>query len=449
MTVGDRSGPVLARFEPILQRLHASPIWARLARGAFWALVGTVISRGFTFAAFIVAARMLGVVLFGKLGVVQSTITMLSTMAGFSLGLMSTKYVAEFRQKDPDRTGRIISLSSLMSWATGGAMALVLLVAAPVLAARTLGAPELSHQLRIGTLLLLLGSVNGAQVGTLYGFEAFHVIARVNCITGIATFAGVVGGAWMAGLDGALWGLVASQLATAGANTIALSRIRNRHGIPLVFRGCLGEARLIWHFGVPAMMGGIMVGPVIWITNAFVVQQPNGFAEMGIFNAANQLRQMILFFPTTLASVALPMLSNLQGLDSRRHYRKLFWANLGLSCGSAAAVALPIALLAPWVMGRFGPAFRTGGGVLVLLCAVSVLTATLNSIGDSIVSEGRMWAGFMLNLIWATVLISMGYLLRTHGALGLGWATLAAYAVHTLTTAYYVRGRLARWQAPD
>ena len=431
--------------ELLRQRLRGSPVWARLARGAFWALVGTVVSRGFTFISFVIAARLLGLVEFGKLGVIQSTITMLSTMAGFSLGLMSTKYVAEFYQKDPARAGRIISLSSVMSWVTGGVMTLVLVVIARELAAWTLGAPQLTHQLRIGALLLVLGSVTGAQVGTLYGFEAFRVIAKVNFTTGIATFVGVVSGTWLYGLDGALWGIVGSQVVTFISSSIALQKIANRHGIRRTFRGCLREIKLIWSFGVPAMMGGVMVGPVIWATNAFVVNQPNGFAEMGIFNAANQLRQLILFFPTTLASVALPMLSNLQGLDSMRNYRKLFWANLGLSAGSAGVIAIPIAFLAPWVMGRFGAPFRVGSTVLILLCGVSVITATLNSVGDSIVSEGKMWAGFMLNLIWATVLLSMGFLLRRHGAMGLAIATLAAYATHTLTSAYYVRIRLSRW----
>lgn len=429
----------------IRQRLHASPIGLRLAKGAFWALVGTVISRGLMLLSTIFAARILGLVRYGELGIVLSTISMLSTIAGFSLGQMSTKYVAEFYQKDPVRAGRVIALSNIFSWITGGIMTLVLFLFADAVATRALAAPYLGHQLRIASLLLLMGSITGAQVGTLYGFEAFRIIARINVVTGVTSVLAIVLGTWLFGLDGAVWGTIISRIATYLAGEIALRRVTRGHGIPLRNANCLQEIGLVWRFGVPAMMGGVMVGPVVWVSNAFVVNQPNGYAEMGIFNAANQLRQLILFFPTTLASVALPMLSNLQGMGSSRNYRKLFWANLGLSAGSALAIALPIALLAPWVMARFGASFRVGDTVLILLCVAAVLTATLDGVGQSIASEGRMWSGFVLNLIWAAVMLSVSYALRHHGAIGLGVATMVAYAVHLLTTSGYVRHRMSHW----
>lgn len=426
-------------------RLHASPIGLRLARGAFWALVGTVISRGLMLLSTIFAARLLGLVRYGELGIVLSTISMLSTIAGFSLGQMSTKYVAEFYQKDPDRAGRVIALSNLFSWITGGIMTLALFLFADAVAARALAAPYLGHQLRIASLLLLLGSVTGAQVGTLYGFEAFRIIARINIVTGVTSVMAIVLGTWLFGLDGAVWGTIISRIATYLAGEIALRRVTHSHGISMRNAGCLLEIGLVWRFGVPAMMGGVMVGPVIWVSNAFVVNQPNGYAEMGIFNAANQLRQLILFFPTTLASVALPMLSNLQGLGSSRNYRKLFWANLGLSAGSAIAIALPIAIFAPWVMARFGASFRMGWSVLVLLCVVAVLTAALDGVGQSIASEGRMWSGFALNLIWAAVMLIVSFALRRQGATGLAIATLMAYLMHLVTSSIYVRYRMSKW----
>ncbi len=55
---------------------------------------------------------MLGKEEFGKLGIVQSTVGMFQVFAGFGLGLTATKYVAEFRDSDPAKTGRIIGLSA-------------------------------------------------------------------------------------------------------------------------------------------------------------------------------------------------------------------------------------------------------------------------------------------------------------------------------------------------
>jgi len=56
----------------------------------------------------------------GQLGMVQSTAGMFGIFAGFGMGLTANKHVAELKIKDPARAGRIIGLSSLVSWTTGG-----------------------------------------------------------------------------------------------------------------------------------------------------------------------------------------------------------------------------------------------------------------------------------------------------------------------------------------
>ena len=53
---------------------------------------------------------------------IQSTVGMFGVFAGFGLGLTATKHVAEFRQSDPDRAGRIIGLSGLFAIGPGGLM---------------------------------------------------------------------------------------------------------------------------------------------------------------------------------------------------------------------------------------------------------------------------------------------------------------------------------------
>ena len=252
----------------------------------------------------------------------------------------------------------------------------------------------------------------------------------------------MVGGTCWWGLEGALLGLVASQALNSFLNFHGL-RVEARHArVPLAFIGSSHERDVLWRFSLPALLGGVMVGPANWLCNAFVVNQSGGYGEMGLFNAANQWRTAILFLPATLASVALPMLSNLQGWANARNYRKVLKVNLGLTFLSSAAVALPVALLAPWIMSRYGASFRAGSNVLILLCVVSVVMATLSVVGQTIASEGRMWFGFSLNAIWATVLIGSCFLLRERGALGLCLANLAAYSVHLVTVSLYVYVRL-------
>ena len=148
----------------------ASPLAYRLARGAFWSLVGSLISRGLGLLAGVLVARLLGKHDYGQLGMVQSTTGMFGIFAGFGMGLTANKHVAEFKNQDPARAGRIICLSSLISWITGGLLTLILLVFAPWLARTTLGSANMTGLLQAGAWLLLLGGVNGAQTGALVAF---------------------------------------------------------------------------------------------------------------------------------------------------------------------------------------------------------------------------------------------------------------------------------------
>jgi hypothetical protein len=47
-------------------------------------------------------------------------------------------------------------------------------------------------------------------------------------------------------------------------------------------------------------MSGATVTPKTWAANASLVNQPNGYAELGLFNTANQFRMIILYIPNIL-----------------------------------------------------------------------------------------------------------------------------------------------------
>ena len=106
----------------IVAALPKDSLRARFAKGAFWSLVGVAIGQGLALAAFIVAARRLGKVGFGELGMIRSTVGMFGVFAGFGLGFTATKHVAELRTSDPNRTGRIIGLSAVAAVICGAAL---------------------------------------------------------------------------------------------------------------------------------------------------------------------------------------------------------------------------------------------------------------------------------------------------------------------------------------
>ena len=433
-------------LRPAFDRIENSPIGLRLARGVFWSMAGAVISRGLMLAATVLVARMLGKTVYGELGMIQSTVGMFGVFAGFGLGLTATKHVAQFRQSDPDRAGRIIGLSGLFAVITGGLMTLGLFIFAPWLAEHTINAPHLVGVLRIGALILFINALNGAQTGALSGFEAFKTIAYVNLFVGLISFPILLCGAWFGGLAGAVWALAINLGFNWLLNHIALRKEARRYKVPFAFKNCSREWSVLWKFSLPTFLSGTLVAPVNWACGALLVNQHDGYAQMGIYSAANQWRIAILFLPAMLGQVVLPLLTNLNTESSGKQYRKVLVLSISLTTGIALAVVFPLVLLARYIMSLYGPGFEEGTQVLRFLSFSAVLAASNSVVGYIIASKDKMWMAFTFNALWAIALLATTslFLLKGYGALGLAYATLIAYALHTAWQSAYLIAILRR-----
>jgi O-antigen/teichoic acid export membrane protein len=423
-----------SHFPPFLRkyadRIEASPLANRLARGVLWALAGAVISRALGLLASILVARMLNKTGFGELGIIQSTIGMFGVFAGFGLWMTAAKHVAEFRLKDPAKAGRIMALSSLVAIGSGGLMAMILVLLAPWLATHTLAAPNLSSLLQIGAILLFLSALTGIQTGALAGFEAFKTIARVNLLAGLANFPLLVGGAYLAGLTGAVWGLTASTGVNWLLNHLALRAEANKANVPLTYYGCMKEWKVIWSFSFPALLSGAMLGPVTWICSAMLVNQPNGYAEMGIFNAANQWYGALLFLPGVLGQAVLPILSELLGQEDRDRSGNILILSIKLN----ALVVFPLVIIgcfvSPFIMQLYGEGFKEAWPTLIVVLFTAGLFAIETPLGLFLVASGKLWTGYLINTGWGIAFIIFTIASIGRGAMGLAAARLGAYALH-------------------
>ena len=421
-------------LRPAFNRIENSPIGLRLARGVFWSMAGAVISRGLMLCATVLVARMLGKTGYGELGMIQSTVGMFGVFAGFGLGLTATKHVAQFRQSDPDRAGRIIGLSGLVAMGTGGVMALGLFIFAPWLAEHTINAPHLAGVIRIGALILYIGALNGAQTGALAGFEAFKTIAHVNLFTGLLSFPILVTGAYFGGLTGAVWAMAINLCFNWLLNHIALRREARRYHVPFSFRDCGRESSVLWRFALPAVLAGCMTGPVNWACGAMLVNRPDGYGEMGIFSAANQWYAMLMFLPGILGSVVLPMLSDQLGQKNTKQSMKTMVLAIKMNLLIVAPLVLVASIASPFIMSLYGEGFNEGWPTLVVVLLTAGLLAVQTPVGQIIAASGRMWVGLAMNAGWALVFIGGTLLLLNHGSLGLATSRAIAYIFHATWT---------------
>jgi O-antigen/teichoic acid export membrane protein len=411
----------------------AGSLRARFAVGAFWSVLGAVISRGFLLAASVVCAWFLGKEGFGALGMIQSTAGMFGIFAGLGLGITATKYVSEFRRQEPLRAGRILALSASAAFLSGSIITVLVISLAPYLSQHVLAAPQLAAPLAIGSGLVFFGAINGAQTGALAGFEAFQTIARVNIYAGLASFPLIVFGVWRGGLRGAVWGSVAALAVNWALNNRALRGECAKANISYQLAGCRRELNILYRFSLPAFLASILIVSAIWVCNALLARQPQGYAELGLYAAADKWRVMIVFVPTYVFAMVVPVLSNLHGEGDGAGFQKVFRASLQLNGSLALLAALLIATFATPIMTVYGKSFRGGQAVLIVL-AFSAIAEVLNSIlGQPLIAAQQMWWRCASNLMLIILLVGLAsVLIPKWGALGLATSYALAYASTSL-----------------
>jgi len=420
--------------EKLEAALPANSLRRRFAKGAFWSLAGAVISQVLTLTASVVVARLLGKVIFGELGMIRSTIEMFGVFAGLGLGLTATKYVAEFRIKDRARAGRIIGMALRVAVFSGAIMSAGMFFLAPYLASYTINAPRLVPELQIGCALLFLNAVIGVQTGSLAGLESFRTIAASSFFRGLLTFPMMIAGAYLWGLAGVVSGLVAATAAGGIINHILLGIETRKANVPVRYDRLRSHLPVLWKFSLPAVLSSAMVGPVIWTAGAMLVNQPDGYGEMGLFSATNRWRALILFAPGLLSRVVVPILSERLGANDKAKSRKVLLASISANGMIAVPAAIVISLISPLIMSMYGADFRAGWPVLAIVVWTSALLAIQYPVGQVIAASGRMWLGLLMNAGWAAVLLGSFMLLRGKGALGLATSFLVAYIVHAVWT---------------
>ncbi len=425
-------GILPAPLRRLATKIRSSPLASRLVRGSAWSLVGSVTSRLLALAAAILAARILGKTVYGELGMVQTTVTMFGTLAGFGMGTTATKFVAEFRASDSAKAGRIIALSGAVAWVASSMLAVALAVLAPLIASDVLKAPQFTEYLRLGALLLLFTSINGAQNGVLSGFEAFKRIAFVSTAGGMLNFPLVIAGAWLYGLPGLMWGMIIAQAATCALNHFAIRAEAAAQRVPLTRDSWRGEAGLIWSFSTPAVIGAVITAPVSWLCGVLLVRQPGGFAEMGALNAASQWLNALMWLPYMLGGVVLPMLAERMGAKDQAQSTQLLIASIKIN----AAVVLPLVLagsiLSPYIMSAYGSAFRSEWPTLVVTLLVAGILAIQIPAWQAIAAAGRMWAALGMNVVWALLYLGLAWAMISFGSLGVATAQLLAYLVYAV-----------------
>ena len=418
------------KFKRWVKIFQGSSIRSRLARGVTWSTAGSVVAQGSSLLTAMVVAQRVGIAAFGGFVLVQSTALMLQSVGSLGLGLATTRQVARLRTQDPRRTGRIIGFALLFTVLAGILLAGLAFTVPSAMIQSLLRTDHLDTMMRWVGLIACSFMISRIQADILVGLEAFRVMAAVHVVRGITTLLLTSLGAYGFGLTGAIIAFVGAGLITCIISQVMITQACRSCGIALTWRNVHTEIHLLGT-SLFVTASSLTLALVTWILSVLLVRQEQGLAELALFNAADRWRTAILFLPSMLAQVSLPLLAHTYTQERRSHYRRLLWESSGVGLLITAIPAITIILLAPLVMSGYGAAFAPGKPVLMLL-AVTCLPMSLCMIG----AYGLWAAGKMATMLSIDIMrgaIALSYcLLKSHfTAYDVAMGTLLSYLATT------------------
>ena len=417
-------------FIRLIKRIRNNDIAARFLNGGFWSIAGAISSKAVVLLASIIVAHIVGKIQYGEYSIIRTTIFMFIALASLGVGATSTKYIAQYRNTDLQRAYNTYLVTSVFSTAFGIITAILVFFTAQVIATEQLNEPNIATAIQCGAILLIFCTVNGSQSGALAGFEDFKHIALNNFISSILELICILIGAICYGVEGAILGSGIGYVLLTILNHLSISKHFRRYNLSGWSRLKLSDFKIIWDFGLPAAMCNLVVIFALWYSRTYLVQL-GGFGEIAIYNAADQIKALILFIPGALSQMILPMLTNIRANGKIETYNKIFNYNVMINIGTSTVLSIIISILAPFILGLWGKTF-VEPMPLILLVASTIFSSFATVVGQAIASQGKMWMGLLCNLIWSAIVLALSLMFVNNGlgATGLALAILISYVIH-------------------
>ena len=400
-----------------------------LGKGLFWSMFGSMISRGLLFLAWVIIARILGQGKYGEYGLIRNTVMMFATFAGSGMGQAATKFVAEFLYIDKLKAERIAALITRIGGITGGAVFIIAFLLSPYIAENTINAPWLVNEFRVASLVLLFSTINSVQIGVLEGLGLFRKVASINTINGIVSLPLFVLGAYFGGVYGSVIAYCLSMMLLCVLSSWHIRKQKLTGHFTFNYKACWQERNIIFSFILPALLSGILVLPIKWVTDVLLVNS-SGFSQMGVFTAAMTINIIVSSIAVMLNSPFLNIISKTKDNNNLRIER----LNIFVPWLIGILFAFPLIMfpdLGGLVFGKeyAGEQFNQ---VFIFIIVYTLLLMYKQGFGRLFALHNLQWMALLSNAIWGVGLIGSFMLIKSLGAVGLSISYVIATIFSTI-----------------
>ncbi len=366
------------------EKLKSSPF----LKDSSWALIGSVLGKGLSLLAGIAVARYLGKDVYGEYGIIKNTLFQIAVFSTLGLGYTGTRFVAKSIVASENNTRQIIRAIYTISYITSGLLAALTFIFSDQIAA-LIKVPDTSLAIKCTALIIVANAVNAAQVGILSGFKAFQTIAQNNTWGGIVTFVTSVGFTYLWGLNGSLLALLISMVFNAVINNVSIKSLTKT--MPMTSSDKYELYKELIGFSIPIALQESLYSLVAWSISFLIIEYSN-HGELGLYTAAMQWANIVLFIPGVLKNVILSYFSSSQNTVSLRN--KMIMINI-------TATFIPfvfISIFATWITSFYGPTFAALPLLLMMSCFASIFYSVAGVVLYEFISNGNTWLVFFARL---------------------------------------------------
>ncbi len=410
-------------FYEVSNRIKNNPLF----KDTFWAVAGNGLGNFLLLVSGILIARILQKDLYGAYGLVKTTMFYVAAFSTFGLGYTSTKFIAEYIQKDDTKLRNIAISSIKITLFTSITLCVILYLFANKLA-DYINHPELSSSFRYLGAIIICRALSTVGAGLLGGFKLFKVLGINNVISGAVMLAISIPFTMHWGLNGALLALLISQLLISILNLMSV----RRRMMELENQASPCFTTDILTFSIPVAIQELTYSLANWGASLLLTKYAS-LGEVGIYTACTQWNAIILFIPGLLSNVVLSYLSSSAVASDSDSHKILIHRMLWINFCCAVIPFLAVFCLSSVIASFYGPSFIGMKQVLNILILSTIFTCLSSVLTNDLISEGKNWTLFIIRVIRDIIQVVCLYLLlRSTG----GVNAALYYAILTLAVSF-------------
>ncbi|WP_297905620.1 oligosaccharide flippase family protein [uncultured Parabacteroides sp.] len=436
----------------IKKRKSKDAVVNRVVKASVWSLIGSIIAKIIVLLSTMIVARILTVEHYGQLGIIRTTIMMFVVLAGVGMGTTAAKFIAQYRDSDKDKALHVYLVSNIFAFFMAVITAVTIFLLSTQLAIHSLNNVELAIDMKIASFMLFFCILNGAQLGTLQGFEDFRSIACVSFITALAEAIFVVLGAYFFNLLGAVTGYSISFLITTFTNFYFIKKHLKIFGSQIFYEVRelkFSDFKVVVKFGVPLAVSSLIMLPVNWWVRIYLIQT-SGYSEMAYFDVADQWKNQILYIPGILSGIILPILSNTSS-KSDTDFWKIVKLNFATNVIIALVLALGVILFKNLILLGYGEQYQQNSSAFVIMCLTAVVVSISNITVPILVSKNCVIQGLIFNVILTSLIFFFSYhfINNGYGAYGLSIGMLLSYSIIVILQFVFINYKKKVWNLEE